>query len=77
MEVVQTGKSLTHNMQSLCEQKYFLLIKHLCKNCQKGMELHTCLHVAGIFAYHIFGGIKNFSFHFQTDTHMTKKNQRQ
>ena len=30
-----------------------------------------CLHVAGIFAYHMFGGRKNFSFYFQADAQMT------
>ena len=32
-----------------------------------------CLHVAGIFAYHMFGGMKNFSFYFQADAQMTPK----
>jgi len=31
------------------------------------------LHIAGIFAYCMFGGIKNFSFYFQADNQMTPR----
>ena len=53
MEVVQTGTSLTHIMHFLHEQKYVLRIKHLRKNCQKGIELQICVYTLLVYLHTI------------------------